>query len=110
MILLSIMTGFFFVTTCFFAFKSYVFGRIILNIQDAVDEALDILDTRYSNISEILKKPVFFDSVEVRQVIEEIGITREAILFIASKIENSQREEIDDKNSASKEEEGRKEE
>ena len=90
-IVLSILAG-------FFAYKAYAFGRIILNIQDAVEESLEVLDGRYQSVSEILQKPVFFDSVEVRQVIEEIGVTRDAILYIANKIENSQKVSLDDKN------------
>lgn len=82
----------------FFAYKAYMFGRIILNVQDAIEESLEVLDVRFQSISEILQKPVFFDSVEVRQVIEEIGVTRDAILYIANKIENSQKVSLDDKN------------
>jgi len=86
------------VLTAFFAYKAYVFGKIILNIQDAIEDSLEVLDGRYQSISEILQKPVFFDSVEVRQVIEEIGVTRDAVLYIANKIENSQRVNLNDKN------------
>ena len=82
----------------FFAYKAYMFGRIILNVQDAIEESLEVLDGRFQSISEILQKPVFFDSIEVRQVIEEIGVTRDAILYIANKIENSQKVSLDDKN------------
>ena len=55
-------------------------------MEEALEESLDILNTRYSRINEILKTPVFFDSVEVRQVISEIGACHEAILMIANKI------------------------
>lgn len=85
-------------STAFFAYKAYVFGKIILNIQDAIEESLEVLNQRFQSIAEILQKPVFFDSIEVRQVIEEIVVTRDAILYIANKIENSQRVSLNDKN------------
>ena len=65
------------------------FGIIIVNIQDSVEECLDSLDERYFIFSKILEKPVFFDSVEVRQVIQEIKNTQELILKIANTLSNS---------------------
>lgn len=106
---LCILTIIFMITTCFFAFKAYTFAKIILSIQDAIEESLDVLDDRYKNIAEILQKPVFFDSLEVRQVIEEIGITRDAVLYVANKLEGSQRVSFNGKN-VNKEEEDNKEE
>ena len=49
----------------------------------SIEDSLDILDNRYASISEILERPVFFDSLEVRQVINDISSSREAILLIA---------------------------
>jgi len=97
------------ISTCFFAFKAYTFAKVILNIQDAVEDSLDVLDDRYKNIAEILQKPVFFDSLEVRQVIEEIGIARDAVLYVASKLENSQKVNINDKNVNEEEKDNKKE-
>lgn len=108
-VFLLFLNIFLFTTACYFAFKAYTFAKVILKIQDAIEESLEVLDERYKNIAEILQKPVFFDSLEVRQVIEEIGITRDTILFIANNLENSQRATIDDKND-DKEEKSSKEE
>ena len=66
--------------------RLYKFGLIVLNMQDAIEESLDILDERYKSISAILQKPVFFDSLEVRQVLDDINETRQAILYIANKL------------------------
>ena len=62
----------------------YKFAVIVLNTQEAVERSLDILDNRYRAIAEILEKPIFFDSLEVRQCVAEIKKTRESILFIAN--------------------------
>lgn len=60
------------------------FGKMILKIQDTIEDALDILDERYESMSKVLEIPVFFDSVEVRQVIDDIERSREAILLVAN--------------------------
>lgn len=64
-------------------------GIIIVNIQDSIEECLDSLDEKYFVFSKILEKPVFFDSVEIRQVIQEIKSSQELILKIANKLSNS---------------------
>ena len=58
-------------------------GILILRVQDTIEESLDILDTKYSEISSILEKPVFFDSYEVRQAVSDISSSRDAILSVA---------------------------
>ena len=55
-------------------------------------------------MNEILQKPVFFDSLEVRQVIEDIGITRDAVLFIANQLVSAQEVPINDDKDGEKEE------
>lgn len=72
--------------TALLAYKLYKFSIIILNTEEALEESLDILNERYSKMNEILKTPVFFDSIEVRQVINEIKACHEAILVIANKL------------------------
>jgi hypothetical protein len=80
------------------------FGRIIIDVQDAIEESLDVLDTQYNSISQILEKPIFFDSPEVRQTIENIGKSRDAILYVANILAGSVDEEAvvetDDKTGA----------
>lgn len=79
----------FFITVVFLSISVYFnikLGIIILNVEDAVEECLDQLDEKYKIFSKILEKPVFFDSVEVRQVIQEIRGSQELILIIANKL------------------------
>ena len=66
--------------------KLYQFSVIIVNIEDAIEESLDILDQKYNSMNEILQKPVFFDSVEVRQVIADIRDCHKSILVVANKL------------------------
>ena len=65
------------------------FALTILRIQDTVENSLDALDERYQSISNILQRPLFFDSPEVRQVLIDINGTRDSILEIASALSDN---------------------
>lgn len=73
------------------------FGLIILKIEDVVEESLDVLDERYRSISEILEIPLFYDSPQIRQVVDDIKITRNSVLKIAqsfASIDNKAAEKV----------------
>jgi hypothetical protein len=65
----------------YFNFKH---AKLLLEIQDSIEQSLDDLDAIYGRIAEILEKPVFFDSIEVRQVIADIDEARQTVLKIAN--------------------------
>jgi hypothetical protein len=73
-----------FLSLCTSIYFNYKFGLILINLEDGIEESLDILDEKYSSISKILERPVFFDSVEVRQVIRDIKGARESVLHVAN--------------------------
>jgi hypothetical protein len=75
---------------------NYKFAKIIIKVEDSVTESLDILDQNYEKISKILEIPLFFDSPQVKQVVENIRTARDAILYVANNIANIE-EEPDDK-------------
>ena len=77
----------------YYCFK---FAMIILKVQEAIEESLDILDQRYKNMSEILDRPLFFDSPEVRSVLEDINYSRNAIHNIALSLVDNFEETRDD--------------
>jgi len=83
----------------FFAVK---FALIILKIEDAIEESLDVLDERYRSISKILEIPLFYDSPQIKQVISDIKATRETLLLIANRFasidERESSDEDDDSN------------
>ena len=70
-------------------YKLYQFSLVILELEDAIEECLDQLDERYQSIGKILQKEIFFDSVEVRQVISDIKLAHTSILVIANKLSNT---------------------
>lgn len=70
----------------FLGWKLYQFSIVIIDIEDAVEESLDILNERYGKMNEVLEKPVFFDSMEIRQVVDDIRECHRAILIVANKL------------------------
>ena len=65
------------------------FGIKILNMQDSIEKALDILDEREESINEVLKIPLFSDSREIRKVLHDIKFSRNAILEVANNLTDS---------------------
>jgi len=61
------------------------FSLLILRIEDAIEESLDVIDERYRSISKILEIPIFYDSPQIRQVVNDIKITRDTLLLIANR-------------------------
>lgn len=68
------------VISSYYCFK---FAMTILRVQDVLEESLDVLDERYKNITEILARPLFFDSQEVRAVLKDIEASKDAVHVIA---------------------------
>ena len=67
-------------------YKLYQFSIFILEIEDSIEESIDILNEKYVSINKILQKEIFFDSVEVRQVLADIRASQDAIVEVANKI------------------------
>lgn len=72
------------------------FGILILKIQDAVEESLDILDNSHFKITEILARPLFYDSSEVRGVLKEIEYSKDSIHKIARSLTDNFEEGTED--------------
>ena len=79
---------------CVSIYFNIKFGMTILKFEDTVEECLDIIDERYGSISKVLEIPIFFDSVEVRQVVNDIAATRDAILIIANNLSSGVSEDL----------------
>lgn len=84
--ILSIIIIILLIAICVSLFYIFKFGRIILNIEECIEEAIAGLDESYNKMSDILEKPVFFDSMEVRQTIDEIASARNLMFGIAEKL------------------------
>lgn len=71
------------------AYYCVKFALIVLKIQDALTESLDILDQKYHNLSKILEIPIFYDSSEVRNAINEVEDAKNVMLYIANRLTES---------------------
>ena len=78
---------------CFYAVR---FGLIILAVQDAIEESLDVLDQRYASITKVLQIPLFYDSNEIRTVLEDVQACRDEILMIARTLAAVDEEAVDE--------------
>jgi hypothetical protein len=58
-------------------------GLIILKMVDSIENTLDIMDERYLSMSQILEIPLFYDSPQIRQVLNDIEKCRNSILTSA---------------------------
>ena len=70
----------------FAVYKLYKFSLFILELETSIEQSLDILDHHYKKMNDILQKPIFFDSVEIRQVVEDIRSCHSAVLLVANKL------------------------
>ncbi len=87
------------ISNLYFIKKSYEFGKSILEVQDALEESLNVLNTRVESINKVLEIPLFFDSPEIRRVHEDIRVVRDSIKNVAetfSIIENEKEENEND--------------
>ena len=72
---------------CFLlTYKLYRFSMLILGVETAIEECLDLLNEKYGKMSSILQKPIFFDSIEIRQMVADLKDSHDAILTVADKL------------------------
>lgn len=79
---------------CYYLWK---FSNIVLRVEDQLEVALDALDERYQSISKVLQIPLFYDSPEIKKVVEDVRGSRDAILSVARSIAKIEEEEIDER-------------
>lgn len=70
------------------SYYCYKFGTTIIKFQESIEESLDMLDERYNSITKVLEIPLFYDSPEIRRVVDDVRESREVLLKVASKIGN----------------------
>ena len=60
------------------------FAILLINTRDAIEESLDVIDEKYSDISRVLDVPIFSDSYEVKSVLKRLEEARNSLLYIAN--------------------------
>ena len=93
MIWAVIILSLFFLISLYYCIK---FALIIIKVKEAIEDSLEKIDESYYKISEVLNIPIFYNSKEVKAVIEEIKSSRDILLFIAKNLTNSIEEETDE--------------
>lgn len=68
---------------------------ILINLEDTIEDCLRILDEKHTSMSDVLEIPVFFDSLEVRRVINDINASRESLVVVANKLTQAYGREIE---------------
>ncbi len=76
-------------------YQNIKMGMTILKMEDTVEECLDIIDDKYEKMSEILSRPLFFDSQEVRQVVQDIKVVRGSLHSVALSLTQNIEDEKD---------------
>ncbi len=71
---------------CISLFFNFKHAKVIINVEDAVSESLDIMDESYRKTQELLNTPLLFDSYEVRQMINQAKHVRDAILYVSNSL------------------------
>jgi len=59
------------------------FSLKLLSLEDVLEDCLDVIDEKYSKISEILSRPLFYDSPEIRKVVDDVRDTRDSLHKVA---------------------------
>ena len=78
------------------AYYCIKFALIIIKVKEALEDSLEKIDESYFKISEILNIPIFYNSKEVKIVIDEIRNSRDSLLLIARSLSTSIEEEADE--------------
>ena len=74
------------IITIFSFYYCIKFALVIIKMQEAIEESLDIIDEKYNRLNKILEIPIFYNSPEVKSVIAEIQDTRDVLLYIANQL------------------------
>ncbi len=71
-------------------------GILILKFIESLEDTLDVLDEKYTKISEVLEIPIFYDSPQIRGVLEDIKDSRDSILVVANQLGRLEEFKIED--------------
>jgi|TARA_R110001583_G_scaffold5598_26_gene30210 hypothetical protein len=72
-------------------------GIIILQLTEAIEDVLDVLDEKYTSISKVLEIPLFYDSPQIRGVVDDVRECRDSLLKSANMLTDAQQEQNEEK-------------
>lgn len=62
------------------------FSRVIIDVEDSLNESLDALDKAYHEMTKVAELPVTIDSPEIRHVLRQVKNSIEAVLFVSNSL------------------------
>lgn len=72
-------------------------GILIIKMTESIEKTIDILDQKYNSISQILEIPVFYDSPQIKIVVDDIKSCRDSLLESASILVSVEEERYEEK-------------
>jgi len=64
------------------------------DIEDRINDSMDVLNVAHESIDEILHRPLFYNSPEIKNVIDQIKYAKDAIHAVAVEIAGANEENI----------------
>lgn len=71
------------------------YAILLMQVEDNINRCVEILDEKYRIISEIHDIPLFYDSPEVRRLIDEIGKARDSVLYIVNILNSNVKDDVE---------------
>ena len=72
-----------FVLLCLSIYLNIRLGLVVLRVEDSIEDCLDTIDEKYNSMSEVLQRPLFYDSPEVKAVVKDIQKVRDSLHSVA---------------------------
>ena len=92
-IFLTAISSLFFVLLCISIRYNIKHGILIIQLTEAIEDVLDVLDEKYASMSQVLEIPLFYDSPQIKGVVEDIRSCRDSLLESANILTNAQQEQ-----------------
>lgn len=60
------------------------YARIIIELEDALSEALDVCDSAYGHVVGVLELPIAVNTPEAQHVVRQMANVRDSILYVSN--------------------------
>lgn len=73
---------------CGFGWTTYKLGSFVIDLEDEIDTAIDVVESCKLNLESISKMEVMMDEPVVRQALDGIASSRDALMTVSTSISN----------------------
>ena len=85
-IILSVTSVLLLAITAWSVWNLYKLGITVLNVEDAVENALELVDDRIESMQKILEVPLFSDSPEIKRIHSDMRSCQNALINVANSL------------------------